>query len=149
MNKILVVDDDQGVQMLYADELTDEGYDVVTCGDGSSLMEFIKEERPDLIVMDMKFGKYDGINLLQDIRNDFDHLPVILCTAYPSLRHHRKSLVADGCVLKSSDLGDLKLKIGKALDSKKKLVSFGGQIDSERMKTAFVKKTGLPRRNPR
>ena len=72
MNKILVVDDDQGVQMLYADELADEGYNVVTCGDGSRLMEFIKKERPDLVVMDMKLGKYDGVNLLQDIRNAFD-----------------------------------------------------------------------------
>lgn len=120
MNKILVVDDDQGVQMLYAGELSDEGYDVVTCGDGSRLMELIKEEHPDLVVMDMKLVKHAGVDLLQDIRNTFDHLPVILCTTYPSLRHHWKSLVADGYALKSSDLSELKLKIGKALDERKK-----------------------------
>jgi len=120
MNKILVVDDDQGVQMLYSDELTDEGYNVVTCGDGSRLMEFIKEERPDLVVMDMKLGKYDGVNLLQDIRNAFDQLPVIMCTAYPSVRDDLKSIAVDGYVLKSSDLSELKLKIGKALDERKK-----------------------------
>ena len=120
MNKILVVDDDQGVQMLYAGELSDEGYDVVTCGDESRLMELIKEEHPDLVVMDMKLVKHAGIDLLQDIRNAFDHLPVILCTTYPSLRHHWKSLVADGYALKSSDLGELKLKIGEALDKRKK-----------------------------
>ena len=120
MNKILVVDDDQGVQMLYADELADEGYNVVTCGDGSRLMEFIKKERPDLVVMDMKLGKYDGVNLLQDIRNAFDQLPVIMCTAYPSVRDDLKSIAVDGYVLKSSDLSELKLKIGKALDERKK-----------------------------
>jgi DNA-binding NtrC family response regulator len=120
MNKILVVDDDQGVQMLYAGELSDEGYDVVTCGDGSRLMELIKEEHPDLVVMDMKLVKHDGVDLLQDIRNAFDHLPVILCTTYPSLRHHWKSLVADGYALKSSDLSELKLKIGEALEERKK-----------------------------
>jgi DNA-binding response OmpR family regulator len=149
MNKILVVDDDQGIRMLYADELTDEGYNVVTCGDGSRLMEFIKEERPDLVVMDMKLGKHDGVDLLQDMRNAFDRLPVILCTAYPSLRHHWKSLVADGYVVKSSDLSELKLKIGKALDGKNKLVSFESQIHREGIITTSAKKTGLPCRKPR
>jgi DNA-binding NtrC family response regulator len=127
MNRILVVDDDQGVRMLYEDELTDEGYEVITCGDGSCVMEFIKEERPDLVVMDMKLGKYDGVDLLQDIRNAFDQLPVILCTAYPSVREKFSAIAPDAYVLKSSDLNELKLKIGKALDEKRKIVSFDGQ----------------------
>jgi len=122
MNKILVIDDDQGVQMLYADELTDEGYDVVTCGDGARLMEFIQEERPDLVVMDMKLGKYDGVDLLGDIRKAFDQLPVILCTAYPCVGHDGKSAAADATVLKSSDLSELKLQIGKALNGRKKAI---------------------------
>jgi DNA-binding response OmpR family regulator len=106
--------------MLYEGELSDEGYDVVTCGDESRLMELIKEEHPDLVVMDMKLVKHAGVDLLQDIRNAFDDLPVILCTTYPSLRHHWKSLVADAYALKSSDLSELKLKIGEALDERKK-----------------------------
>jgi DNA-binding NtrC family response regulator len=130
MNKILVIDDDQGIRMLYADELTDEGYDVVTCGDGSCLMEFIKEERPDLVVMDMKLGKYNGVDLLQDIRKSFDQLPVILCTAYPSVRQDLKSIPADGYVMKSSDLSELKLKIGKALEIRKNLRTDHLQLNS-------------------
>jgi DNA-binding response OmpR family regulator len=149
MNKILVIDDDQGVQMLYADELTDEGYNVVTCGDGSRLMEFIKEERPDLVVMDMKLGKYDGVDLLQDIRKAFDQLPVILCTAYPSVRHDLKSIAADDYVLKSSDLSELKLKIGKALDGRKKDISFDGQRHRQEVKTTPIKPIDLPWRDTR
>jgi len=133
MNKILVIDDDQGVRMLYEDELTDEGYDVVTCGDGSCLMEFIKEERPDLVVMDMKLGKYDGVDLLRDIRKSFDQLPVIMCTAYPSGSENSKSIAPDDYVLKSSDLKELKLKIGKALDGRKQVVSFDGQSHREEL----------------
>jgi len=75
MNKILVIDDDQGVRMLYADELAYEGYEVVTCDDGSMLMTSIKKERPDLVVMDTRLGKYDGLDLLQDIRNTYDNNP--------------------------------------------------------------------------
>ena len=148
MNKILIVDDDQGVQMLYSDELSDEGYNVVTCGDGSRLMEFIQEERPDLVVMDMKLGKYDGVDLLQDIRKSFDELPVIVCTAYPGVRHELKSIAADGYVLKSSDLSELKLKIGKALDDRKKVGSFESKSLREEGKTAPTEQTDLPWREP-
>jgi len=149
VNKILVIDDDQGVQMLYADELTDEGYNVVTCGDGSRLMEFIKEERPDLVVMDMKLGKYDGVDLLQDIRKAFDQLPVILCTAYPSVRHDVKSIAADDYVLKSSDLSELKLKIGKALDGRKKHVSFDGQRHGEEVERTPLQQIDIPWKDTR
>jgi DNA-binding NtrC family response regulator len=96
-------------------------------------VEFIKEERPDLVVMDMKLGKYDGVDLLKDIRNAFDRLPVILCTAYPSFRRDLKSIAADGFVMKSSDLSELKLKIGKALEQRKTLDSFSGQSRREGM----------------
>ena len=149
MNKILVIDDDQGIRMLYEAELTDEGYEVVTCGDGSRVMKFIKEERPDLVVMEKKLGKYDGVDLLQHIRNVFDQLPVILCTAYPSVAHKLRSVAANGYVLKSSDLSELKLKIGKALDERKKAVSFESQIHKEEMKTRSTKQTGLPLKKPR
>lgn len=143
MNKILVIDDDQGVRMLYEDELTDEGYDVVTCGDDPCLMEIIKEERPDLVVMDVKLGKYDGVDLLQDIRKSFDQLPVIMCTAYPSVRENFNSIAPDDYVLKSSDLNELKLKIGKVLDERKKVVSFDGQSHREE-----VKRTAIRQGNP-
>lgn len=149
MNKILIVDDDQGVQILYLDELTDEGYDVVTCGDGSRLMECIEEERPDLVVMDMNLGKYNGVDLLQDIRKSFDQLPVILCTAYPGVRPDLKSIAADGYVLKSSDLSELKLKIGKTLDDRKKVVSFESKSLREEGKTFPTEQTDLPWREPR
>jgi two-component system response regulator (stage 0 sporulation protein F) len=149
MRKILVIDDDQGVRMLYADELADEGYEVVTYGDGSRLIEFIKKERPDVVVMDIRLGKYDGLDLLQDVRNTFDRLPVIICTAYPSFRHDLKSVAADDYVLKSSDLRELKLKIGMAFEGRKELVSFGGQSNMEGMKNTPIEQIDLPWRDTR
>ena len=113
MNKILIVDDEESIQILYADELTEEGYEVTT-SDGSGLMELIEKQSPDLIVMDVKLGKYDGLDLLQDIRNTYYNLPVILCTAYPVFKDELKSIAADYFVVKSSDLRDLKLKIKMA-----------------------------------
>ncbi len=48
MNKILIVDDDETIPMLYADELIEEGYDVFTMGDCTRVIVSIQEKRPDL-----------------------------------------------------------------------------------------------------
>lgn len=116
MSKILIVDDEEAIQLLYSEELTEEGYDVVTSGQVTRLMELITQKRPDLIVLDIKLGKYDGLDLLQDIRNTWNNLPIILCTAYPSFKYDLKSIAADYYVVKSSDLRELKLKIKMALE---------------------------------
>jgi len=144
MSKILVVDDDQGIRMLYADELTDEGYEVVTCEDGSRLMESIKRELPDLVVMDIRLGKYDGLDLLQDIRNTYDTLPVIICTAYPSFKHDLKSVAAAAFVHKSSDLRELKLKIEMTFEGKKQLPPLGVSTAIEQTKTTPIEQIDFP-----
>ena len=115
MNKILVVDDEEAIQSLYANELAEEGYQVVTSGDGSRLMDLIGQESPDLIVLDIKLGEYDGLDLLQDIRNTYYDLPVILCTAYPTFRYDLKSIAAEHYVTKSSDLSELKARIVQSI----------------------------------
>ncbi len=122
MNRILVVDDEESFQVLYADELTEEGYEVITIGDGSKLMEVIEQKRPDLVLLDIKLGKYDGLDLLQDIRNAYYDLPVILCTAYYDFRYDLKSIAADYYVIKSSDMHNLKIKIKMAIEGCKQLL---------------------------
>jgi DNA-binding response OmpR family regulator len=116
MNKILVLDRDESVQLLFEEELTEEGYQVITTGDCSRLLACIGEQRPDLIVMEIGLGEYDGLDLLVDIRNTYYNLPVILCTAHPSFRYDLRSIAADYYVLKSSDLCELKSKIRMALE---------------------------------
>jgi len=116
MHKILVVDNEEAIQLLYADELTEEGYEVITSGDGSQVMGLIEQRRPDLIVLAVRLDKCDGLDLLQDIRNTYYNLPVILCSAYPRFRYDPRSIAADYYILKSSDLSDLKQKIRMALE---------------------------------
>ncbi len=117
MKKILVMDDEEAIQILYADELTEEGYDVLTSGNGSNVIALIDETKPDLIVLDVRLGQHDGLDLLQDIRNTRYNLPVILCTAYPVYKYDLKSIAADYYVIKNSNLEELKLKIKMALES--------------------------------
>jgi DNA-binding response OmpR family regulator len=117
MPKILIVDDEEHIRFLYSEELTDEGYEVVTADSGFQLLERIEAEKPDLIILDIKMVDYNGLDLLQDIRNKYYDLPVILCTAYDTFKEDMKSIAADFYVIKSFDLTELKNKIKMALET--------------------------------
>jgi DNA-binding response OmpR family regulator len=117
MAKILIVDDEQHIRYLYSEELTEAGYEVTTAENGFKLLDRIEEEKPDLVVLDIKMVGYNGLDLLQEIRNKFYDLPVILCTAYDTFKEDMKSIAADHYVIKSFDLTELKNRIAMALES--------------------------------
>ncbi|MBW1783829.1 MAG: response regulator [Deltaproteobacteria bacterium] len=117
MAKILIVDDEEHIRYLYSEELSDAGYEVITAESGYLLLEKIEEEKPDLVVLDIKMVDYNGLDLLQDIRNKFYDLPVVLCTAYDTFKEDMKSIAADYYVIKSFDLSELKSKIAMALEA--------------------------------
>lgn len=110
--KILVIDDERHIRMLYQDELQAEGY-VVAVSDGAEpILETVRREDPAVIVLDIKLGSNtSGLNLLQEIRSSDLDRPVILSTAYDSFQHDLKSIAATAYVVKSVDLTDLKEKI--------------------------------------
>jgi DNA-binding response OmpR family regulator len=117
MAKILIVDDEEHIRFLYSEELTEAGYEVITAENGYQLLEKIEDEKPDLVVLDIKMIDYNGLDLLQDIRNKFYNLPVVLCTAYDTFKEDMKSIAADFYVIKSFDLTELKSKISMALEA--------------------------------
>ena len=116
MEKIIIVDNDKAIQMLYAEELHEEGYEVIPCSDGFCLMELISKCRPDIVVMEVCLGKCDGLDLLQEIRNRYHSLPVILCTAFSEYRYDLRSIAADYFVVKSSNVEELNTKIKMAIE---------------------------------
>lgn len=118
MTKILIVDDEASIRMLYREEFQDEGYEVIEAEDGHKLTERIEKDQPDVIVLDIKMAAYDGLDLLQEIRQRFQDLPVIISSAYGAYKGDYKTLAADYYVVKSSDLSELKQKVKKALEGK-------------------------------
>ena len=118
MPKILVVDDEEPIRLLYEEELTDEGYEVVSIASGQGLVERIEQESPDLVILDIKLADTDGLALLQEIRNRFYDLPVILSSAYEVFKRDVKAIAADAYVVKSSDMTPLKKAIHRALEGK-------------------------------
>lgn len=117
MAKILIVDDEKGIRMLYSMELQDEGYDVLTLPDGKDLLTTVERERPDCIVLDIKMREYNGLDLLQQLRKKYYDMPVILNSAYSGFKVDLKAVAADYYVVKSSDLSELKDKLKVALET--------------------------------
>lgn len=116
MAKILIVDDEENIRLFYAEELKDDGYEVATAADGYNLVEKIREEKPNVVILDIKIAGYNGLDLLQEIRKEFYDLPVILCSAYSSFKGELRTYSADMYVVKSSDLTELKKEIKKVLE---------------------------------
>ncbi|MCM0756790.1 response regulator [Desulfovibrio aminophilus] len=114
--KILVVDDEKHIRMLYQEELQVEGYDVAVSDGEEPILDVVEREKPLIVVLDIKLGvNRSGLDLLQEIRGKHQDLPVILSTAYDSFQHDLKSIAADFYVVKSVDLTELKNKVKLAL----------------------------------
>ena len=121
--KIFIADDEEVVCDLYAEELSSEGYEVVSTSDCGKLMDMIEQYEPDLVVLDIRMGEYNGLDLLQGVRNAYDTMPVILCSAYSSYKYDLRSIGADSYVVKSSDLTELKIQINMALEARVSLLA--------------------------
>jgi DNA-binding response OmpR family regulator len=117
MARILLVDDEEYIRLLYTEELSEEGHEVSTMASGHNLLKRIDSLQPEAVVLDIKLVDYDGLELLQEIRNQHHDLPVILCTAYDTYREDPKSIAADYYVVKSFDLSELKMAIHRAIEA--------------------------------
>ncbi|MDC0336548.1 response regulator [Pseudodesulfovibrio sp.] len=116
-SKILVVDDEKHIRMLYREELEADGYTVATSDGEEDILDVIGRETPTIVILDIKLGvNRSGLDLLQEIRAEDQKIPVILSTAYDSFQHDLKSIAADYYVVKSVDLTELKDKVRMALN---------------------------------
>ncbi len=120
MAKLLVVDDESSIRLLYAQELADEGYQVVTAGTAGEAVEKLQGEEFDLVVLDIKLKSESGLDLLQKVVKERHDMPVILCSAFSCYKDDFSAWLADGYVVKSSDLTELKEEIKKVLAKKER-----------------------------
>ncbi|PLX81219.1 MAG: two-component system response regulator [Desulfuromonas sp.] len=115
MPHLLIVDDEPEIRRLYAAELEDEGYTVTTAANPLQAVDHLRSESIDLMVLDIQLQGESGLQTLQNVVQEFPDLPVILCTAFSCYKDDFSSWLADGYVVKSSDLNELKSEINKVL----------------------------------
>jgi two-component system, NtrC family, response regulator PilR len=84
MERILVVDDDRGMQDVLDIMLSRAGYQVATADDGAAALEIIGKKKFDLVITDLKMPRVDGIDLLKGIKETAPGTAVILLTAFAS-----------------------------------------------------------------
>ena len=70
MKTILLVEDDKNQLLLYKQELSLEGYNIITAQDGQEAVKKVKEHTPDLIVMDINMPKINGIEAIGKILSE-------------------------------------------------------------------------------
>jgi two-component system response regulator (stage 0 sporulation protein F) len=118
MADILVVDDQQCIRELLSEELSCEGYRVGTAGDTKSISGHLRFSRPDVVLLDLYLDEADGFGVFAEIKRHAPGLPVIIFTAYDSYREDPRLSQADGYVIKSMVLDELKEKIAGVLKGK-------------------------------
>jgi DNA-binding response OmpR family regulator len=118
-DKILVVDDDEGLRDLYGEVLEEEGYEVLTAKNGKEALQKVEKEKPDLVVLDIVMPKMDGMEALGRIIGKDKTIPIILHTSHPGYQEDFMSWAADAYLLKSTDLTELKEKITELLEQRR------------------------------
>ncbi len=118
MAKILVVDDDESIRLLYREELQQEGHEVLTAATAAEGLALVESARPDLVTLDVKMPGQDGLTALRELKARHRDLPVIMCTAYGSFKKHYASIASDAYVVKSADTTELKNAIRRVLGTR-------------------------------
>jgi DNA-binding response OmpR family regulator len=81
-SKILIVDDAVSTLDALSELLTEAGYDVVTAADFDHAKRLMKDANPDLVLLDVRLGAYNGLHLAIRERTAHPHRPVIVITGY-------------------------------------------------------------------
>ncbi len=117
MTKILVVDDEDNIRLLYKEELQDEGYQVSLAANAEEAFKAIEADEPDLITLDIKMPGMNGIEFLRKLKEDKKNIPVILCSAYGTYKQDFQVWASEAYVVKSADLRELKTTIKEILNA--------------------------------
>ena len=112
---VLVVEDDANQRLLYQEELADEGYEVLIAGDGREGLQVARQNKPDLVILDINMPVMDGLDALNQLLETNPATPTIINTAYPGYQDSFSAWSADAYVVKSSDLTELKATVKRLL----------------------------------
>ena len=117
MARILLVDDEEYIRLYYSKELSEDGHEIFTVASGHNLLKRIGFLQPEVVILDIRLVDYDGLELLQEIRERYYDLPVILCTAYDTFKYDQKAAAADSYIIKSFDLSEQRMAIQRAVEA--------------------------------
>ena len=103
--KALLVEDDQLILEMYKARMANEGWEVFTTDRGSEALQLAKEQKPDIILLDVILPETDGFSILKELKaeNLTKNIPVLMLTnlGQESDQHRGKDLGVAGYFIKS------------------------------------------------
>jgi two-component system, OmpR family, KDP operon response regulator KdpE len=115
--KVLLIEDDAVARRIIERSLRDAGYDVAFAFDAISAVARVREESPDLIVLDLGLPGGGGVIVLQRLKGieAMSKIPVVVLSAKETARDEALAAGADAFVAKSSNLDELIAAVGERL----------------------------------
>lgn len=98
---ILIVDDDPSIRAYYKDLLEANGYTVFTACDAMDGNRAFREVNPNVVLLDIDMPGKSGLDLLREIKDMRDDLPVFLLTAHEDYKRNFASLYAEEYITKN------------------------------------------------
>ena len=86
MESILIVEDNKDMQFILSKILKEKGYKTIIAGDGIRAIEKVEKYIPDLVLLDIKLPKLDGMQVLDKIKKIDEDLPIIMITAFGNIK---------------------------------------------------------------
>jgi len=115
--RILVAEDETSLNDLLQDALRMNGYETISAKHGLEALRLIREEKPDLVILDINMPQLDGFGVIEKLRNENNNVPVIVLTARD--QKDDKSigfgLGADDFVTKPFGLEELLMRVSAVL----------------------------------
>ena len=120
--KILVVDDDEAILVFLKEVIESEGYSFLSASRGEEALIKIKEDKPDLVMLDIEMPDLNGLEVLGLIREEDKTLPVIILTAYGTSERFKEAmrLKVSGFIPKGTSVKDAVHKIKAVLKTAQK-----------------------------
>lgn len=115
MKTVLVVEDNKNQGLLYEQELKHEGYHIILTRNGKDAFTKVKEQVPDIIIMEITAPVMDGFDPISNIPTEHSKIPIIINTSYRDYENRFVPCPPDAYIVKSSDLSELKSKTREIL----------------------------------
>ncbi len=113
--RILLVDDEESIQLLYRGEFEDEGFEIDSAYNGVEALAKFQENPPDLVILDINMPGMNGIEVLRQMKELRAELPVILSSAYQEYKQDFGTWASEAYVVKSANMDELKVTVRKYL----------------------------------
>ena len=115
--RILVAEDETSLNDLLQDALRMNGYETISAKHGLEALRLIREQKPDLVILDINMPQLDGFGVIEKLRNENNNVPVIVLTARDQ-RDDKSTgfgLGADDFVTKPFGLEELLMRVAAVL----------------------------------